>query len=117
MMGSYDGAELCELVGLFLLNEITNKRKIITNVGLYRDDGLGVIENGTGREMDKTRKSLVAFFKLHKLEIEVICNKKLVDFLDITMNLNDGTHRPYNKPNNDPLYAHQQSNHPPSILK
>ena len=44
-MRSYDGVVTCELVGLFLLNGITNERKILTIVGLYRDDGLGVIEN------------------------------------------------------------------------
>ena len=37
--GSYDGAETCELVGLFVLNEISKIRGL--EVGLYRDDGLG----------------------------------------------------------------------------
>ena len=38
-MGSYDGAELCELVGLYLLNQLST---VIdkSSVGLYRDDGL-----------------------------------------------------------------------------
>ena len=41
-MGSYDGAELCELVGAFPLNNLS---QVIDNssVGLYRDDRLGVI--------------------------------------------------------------------------
>ena len=37
-MGAYDGAELCELVGIFLSEEISE----ISNEGdieLYRDDG------------------------------------------------------------------------------
>ena len=36
-MGCYDGAEVCELVGTYILNKlknITNKE----NIGLYRDD-------------------------------------------------------------------------------
>ena len=37
--------------------------------------------------------------------------------MDVTLNLNKGTHEPYNKPNNVPLYVHKASNHPPSILK
>ena len=43
-MGSYDGAEVCELVGAFLLNEISRimDKK---DIGLYRDDGLGVMRN------------------------------------------------------------------------
>ena len=42
-MGSFDGAELCELVGLYLLNKI--KPLLGTsNVGLYRDDGLAIVK-------------------------------------------------------------------------
>ena len=41
-MGSYDGAEICELVGLFIFNHLGNSfgKK---NIGLYRDDGLAII--------------------------------------------------------------------------
>ena len=28
-----------------------------------------------------------------------------------------GKHKPYRKPNDDPLYIHKHSNHPPSILR
>ena len=38
-MGSFDGAEVCELIGLFLLNNLSEKYGK-NNVGLYRDDGL-----------------------------------------------------------------------------
>ena len=39
-MGSYYGAETCELVSCFLLHKITTKHG--NNFGLYRDDGLGI---------------------------------------------------------------------------
>jgi hypothetical protein len=39
-MGSFDGAETCELVGTYLLSLLPNNIK--TNIGLYRDDGLAV---------------------------------------------------------------------------
>ena len=41
-MGSLDGAEISELIGLFVLNEIKNNIRGLnsTNNGLYRDDGL-----------------------------------------------------------------------------
>ena len=42
---------------------------------------------------------------------------KIVDFLDVTLNLNDGTFKPFIKPNDFPLYVNSNSNHPPSILK
>ena len=54
-MGYFDGAEVCELVGCYILNKI----KIIMNpndVGLYRDDGLGVLRNLSGPQVDKKRK-------------------------------------------------------------
>ena len=37
--GSYDGAEACELVGLYILSKL---EKLNINIGLYRDDGLAV---------------------------------------------------------------------------
>ena len=42
---------------------------------------------------------------------------KIVHFLDVTFDLTDGSYKPYMKPNNKLSYAHQQSNHPPALLK
>ena len=39
LMKSFDGAELCGLVGLFVLNKLSVLQGIDTS-GLYRDDGL-----------------------------------------------------------------------------
>ena len=57
-MGSYDGAEVCELVGTFILSKLEN---IIgkKNIGLYRDDGLVVLRNMNARGIDKTRKIII----------------------------------------------------------
>ena len=41
-MGFFDGAEVCEVIGLFMLEEIRKDLKI--NCGIYRDDGCGVID-------------------------------------------------------------------------
>ena len=46
-MGSFDGAEVCELIGLFLLNNLSEKYGK-NNVGLYRDDGLILLRNASG---------------------------------------------------------------------
>ena len=43
-MGSHDSAEVCEIVGLFLLKEIRNENLNIT-AGGYRDDFLAISEN------------------------------------------------------------------------
>ena len=61
-MGSYDGAEICELVGLYLLNQLST---VIdkSSVGLYRDDGLAAINNANGPKLDRIRKDILALFK------------------------------------------------------
>ena len=40
-MGFFDGAEVCEIVGLFILEEL---EALGIKVGIYRDDGLAVSE-------------------------------------------------------------------------
>ena len=112
-MGSYDGAETCELVGLYILSQLEH---LDINVGLYRDDGLA-ISNKTPKQTEKIKKEICRIFKENGLAITIEANKKVVDFLDITLELNTGTFRPFSKPNNTPLYVHNKSNHPPSILK
>ena len=57
-MGSYDGAELCELAGLFMLNEVSNKLDK-DNIGLCRDDGLSFFKNYNGHQNDKVRKEMI----------------------------------------------------------
>ena len=57
-MGSYDGAEVCELVGSYILNLLGNtidKNKI----GLYKDDGLGIFENLSKPQIERKKKSIV----------------------------------------------------------
>ena len=41
-MGSFECAEVCQLVGLYLLSKISVLIDL-DNVGLYRDDGLAVL--------------------------------------------------------------------------
>jgi hypothetical protein len=67
-MGSYDGAEICELVGLFILKEISDKFGK-ENVGLYRDDGLMLLQGKSGRLADKARKTLHNIF--HDLGLKI----------------------------------------------
>ena len=40
-----------------------------------------------------------------------------VDFLDVTINLERNTYRPYKKPNDNLTYINISSNHPPQIIK
>ena len=113
-MGSYDGAETCELVGIYMLSLITPKFK--GQVGLYRDDGLAVC-NATAKKIEKTKQEVSDIFKSNGLKITIVANKKTINFLDVTLDLPSGSYKPFVKPNNKVLYVHRQSNHPPALLK
>jgi hypothetical protein len=53
-MGSYDGAKIGELVGLFTLNHPGEKFGK-ENIGRYTDDGLAIIENKSARLADEIK--------------------------------------------------------------
>ena len=60
-MGSFDGVNnICELVGLYLLHKLSN---LIgrENVGLYRDDGLAVVNSSSGNVLEKNKKEYHCF--------------------------------------------------------
>ena len=63
------------------------------------------------------KKEICRIFKELKLSITIEVNVKVVNFLDMTLDLNEGIYKPYMKPGNTPLYIHRKSNHPPSITK
>ena len=115
-MGSFDRAEICEIVGLYLLNKLSNLLGK-ENVGLYRDDSLAAINSCSGPILDRTRKNIIALFKKEVLNITIETNLAETDFLDVTFNLVTEKYLPYRKPNNDPLYTNAKSNHPLTIIK
>ena len=115
-MGSFDGAEVCELVGLYLLDKLALLLGR-ENVGLYRDDGLAIVNFASGRKVDQLRKEIIAIFKNEGLQISIIGNLTTVDFLDVTFDLVSNRFYPYRKPDNTLLYINKNSNHPPSIIK
>ena len=115
-MGCFDGAEICELVGAFGLSELS-KAIPDGNIGLYRDDGLGVIWDTPRNSADRIRKEIIKVFKNLGLNITIQITLKVVDFLDVSLNLSTESVHPYRKPNDRPMDIHRQSNHPPNIIK
>ena len=114
-MGSYNGAELCELVGLYFLDLLTKKFGK-QNIGLYRDDGFSWFENMSERDLYKITKKILKIFKSSGLSITVECNLIVTDFLDVTFHLKSATYYLYRKPNNKLLYVNKHSNHLLSII-
>ena len=93
-MGSYDWAEICELVGLYALAKLPERFQD-KSIGLYRDDGLGVLESKSGAAAERTKKELTDHFKTLGLRITIETNLKITNFLDLTLNLNNGKYYPY----------------------
>ena len=56
-MGAYDGAEVCELVGTYMLN-VLSKKYNKNNFELYRDDELTVLKNQSGPRSKQVMKNI-----------------------------------------------------------
>ena len=115
-MGTYHGAEVCELIDIFILPRLS--QYISKNrIGLYRDNGLAILKKTSGPEVENLKKKFQKLSKEKDLDIIAQCNSKITHYLDITLNLDDGTNRPYKKPNEKTNYIHFNSDHPPLIIK
>ena len=72
-MRAYDGAEVCEFVGLFLLNNLANKFDK-NSVSLYRDVGFALFKNINGHQADKIRNEFYQLLKENGLSLKIECN-------------------------------------------
>ena len=110
-MGSYDGAKICELVGLYILSILG-----IQNVSLYQDDGLVSLYKISGPAFDKIRKDIIETF-WENFGSKITINTKVVNFLDGTFDLCTARYQPCKKPNDIPTYFSVNSNQTPNIIK
>ena len=113
-MGSFDGAETCELVGAHLLSQLSAEYG--NDISLYRDDGLAAFDKPP-RKIENIKKGICKVFSNNNLKITIEANKKCVNYLDITLDLRSSIYKPFMKPGNTPLYVNYGSNHPPSVLR
>ena len=117
-MGSFNGAEICYLVGLFLLNELNSSNIFNHNeFSLCRDDGVGVIWSKSLKTVENTTKKLIKLFKKCDFKITVESGLVQTNFLNVSFNILNSRYHPYNKPNSPILYVNHNSNHPKQILK
>ena len=65
-MDSYDRAEICELIGTYLVNQINN---FISkeSIGLIRDDELLIFKDMSFLEVEKKKVDLIRTFKTDRL--------------------------------------------------
>ena len=117
-MGIFDSADVWELVGLYILHILSTKYGKKTFNSIHRYDGLACFENVSGPKQIKLEKILFIYLP-KKFQLGIVCetNLKIVNFLDVTLDLTSGKYKPYNKPGNIPQYINVKSNHLPNIIK
>ena len=116
-MGAGDGAEVCELVGIFLMSKLEEENIFDEGEGgIYRDDCLGAIRGG-GVRAEAASKKIHRVFNKEGLKVTMEAHSKKVDFLDVILDLSTEVHQPYSKPEAILSYVSTQSSHPASILK
>ena len=84
-MGSSDGAECCELVGLYILAKL---KQVLDpeQVGLYSDDGIAAV-HGSGPQVEAIRKKVCKVFQDLGLKVTTEANLQQTEFLDIYFDL------------------------------
>ena len=84
-MGSYDGADLCELIVIYIesLLEGTLEKD---QMDLYHDDGIIILRNTNSQQTDKIGKKILSIFKSIDFKIEITINLRKVDFLEVNFN-------------------------------
>ena len=97
--------------------EVSKKILPKSNFSIYQDDGLALLKNLNGQGTDKVRKNIIRVFKDIGFSLEIETNLKEVDFLEVSLNLRNGTYQPYKKPNHRLLYIHSLLNHPQNVIK
>ena len=113
-METYHGAQVCELIGLFLMSRLKNIPDLESII--YRDDVLAVTR-ATPRQQEQLKQKISNAFAQHGLKITISVNLKTVNFLDVIFDLEKEIFKPYRKPGDRPLYVNSESNHPPQTLK
>ena len=65
-MSKFDGAEICEVVGLYILHKLDDKYGK-ERINLYMDDGLACLEITSGSEVERRRKAFIKSFKMDSI--------------------------------------------------
>ena len=107
-MGSFDGAELPELLDLYILH-ILGEKYGEHRIGLYRDDGLACFRYTSAPQADEINKFCKDFWGRFWS-----CKTNLKD---VNVQLTTGKYQPYNERDNNPPYINILFNHPSNIIK
>ena len=93
-MSSFDGADICEPVDVYIL-KVFGEKYGKERVGLYRDDILVSFETVSGRQAEKINKDVIKIFKEEfNTNITSETKLKVINFLYITFNRSTWKYQP-----------------------
>ena len=95
--GAYDSAQVADLVGIYI-------RWVVLSTWSW----------WAFTEMTKLSSSRTVTARILGLRIEIASNLEIVD---VTLNLNNGTFKPFSKNDSAPRYINISSNHPRSVMR
>ena len=103
-------------MGLYIL-DILSRIVSPEQMGLYCVDGLIYIPNINGPNSSNIQKKIIRAFKFLGFKTEVSSNNRIVNFLDVTLDLSNNTYKPLIKTDQYPSYINVDLNHPKTIIK
>ena len=81
-MGAYDSFDICDLVGLYILDKLKDRFPNF-DFGLYRDDGLAISKHMNGQMLDRARKDIISTFNVIGLKENIITNNIFILAFDM----------------------------------
>lgn len=75
------------------------------------------INNINGERAEKNKKDSQCIFKENNLDLVIAPNTKVINYLNVILNLNNGTFKPYHKLTKTITYIHIESNDLHVIIK
>ena len=75
------------------------------------------MDKSTPKKCDGIRKRLHRLFGEFGFRLDMQTDLKIADYLDVTLNLHNGTVSPFRKRNLNLHYVHRGSNHPIQVFK
>lgn len=96
LRGFLNSVEMTDLLSLYILYNLTRTIEV-ENIGLYWDDELLIIKDSNGPKCKRMNKIILNEFQKIKLKVDIVSNKQIVNFWDVTLDLRKGCYEPYKK--------------------
>ena len=110
LMGSYFGAELCDLIGLYILDNLINEYETV-QIRIYRDVGLVIIRFNNNHELENKKKRTIKIITDIGYNMTIDVGMTRCNVLDISQDLANKCQMPFKKENSCINYINKCSNH------